>query len=69
LRDSIAFAECTRSKSSDSISAFLLKYPESYLYNSALKTYDDFEYQEITPQKTIPQLQYFISRYKKQSYH
>lgn len=50
-------------QSSDSMSQFLLNYPQSNLLGKAQKAFYDFQYIENTPQKTFTQLQLFIKHY------
>lgn len=68
LRDQIVFQQIQSTHSSDSVREFLLKYPQSSFYPKALKLYDDFEYEEETPQKTLQQLQVFIKRFQKNTH-
>ncbi len=62
-RDAMALENATFSKSSDSITQFLLKYPESMLYQQAQLSFYDFQYNENVPHKTIYELEAFIKKY------
>jgi hypothetical protein len=62
-RDGVYFANALATQSSDSIQHFLLRFPQSSLYSKAKKLFDDYQYFERTPQKTIRQYQLFIKQY------
>jgi hypothetical protein len=62
-RDAILLENFTKHQSSDSITEFLLKHPESVLYKQGQQTFYDFQYKEKTPNKTLQELQVFIKKY------
>lgn len=63
LRDQLDLKRYTASLSSDSMTVFLLAHPESDLYNSAKKSYYDFQYAEQTRNLSAAEYKYFISHY------
>lgn len=62
-RDALILDEYSASKSSDSITQFLLSYPESILFQRAKIMFYDFQYNENIPTKSITELQRFIKKY------
>lgn len=61
-RDAMQLTKALSSQSSDSITRFLLQYPQSALYVKATKLFYDYQYFEKTPDKTINQYQLFIKQ-------
>ena len=68
LRDSIAYDYFSIYKSSDSIVSFLLKYPQTYLYNKAKYYFYNLQYHEKAPSLTEKQLKLFIRNYPNNPY-
>lgn len=62
-RDAILLESATKYQSSDSITEFLLKHPESILYKLGQQTFYDFQYKEKTPTKSLQELQLFIKQH------
>lgn len=63
-RDQLILNSAIKTVSSEAINQFLLSYPQSQLYKTAQQYYYEFQYQEIAPEKTIHQLQLFISKHQ-----
>lgn len=62
-RDAILLENATKHQSSDSITEFLIKHPESVLYKQGQQLFYDFQYKEKTPTKSLYELQVFIKQY------
>jgi hypothetical protein len=64
-RDEILLATASSWQSSDSLRAFMLNHPESYMYQKAQGMFYDFEFAENTKHKTRAQLEYFLIHFPK----
>ncbi len=62
-RDGLKLAGALGSQSSDSVTLFLLQYPQSVLYAKAKKLFYDYQYNEQTTHKSIYQYQLFIKHF------
>jgi len=62
-RDAILLENAIKYQSSDSVSQFLQKHPESILYQQGQQTFYDFQYKEKTPNKSLYELQVFIKNH------
>ena len=62
-RDGLKLAGALGTQSSDSITQFLLQYPQSSLYAKAKKLFYDYQYNEQTTHKSIYQYQLFIKQF------
>ena len=62
-RDSLQLTKALAAQSSDSVTHFLLKYPQSCLYQKAKKLYYDYQFSETTSNKSIQQYQLFIKKF------
>ncbi len=63
LRDELYLGNFISSESSDSVTVFLLNYPESALYQKAKRVFYDYQYFENTTQNTAFQYKQFITSY------
>ena len=64
-RDGLQLTKAIASQSSEQITQFLLKYPQSHLYQKAQKLFFDFQYTEQTTDQSIRQYQVFIKQFPK----
>ncbi|MES2761142.1 MAG: WG repeat-containing protein [Bacteroidota bacterium] len=62
-RDGIYLSNALATQSSDSMTQFLLRFPQSSLFPKAKKLFYDYQYFERVPQKNINQYQLFIKQY------
>ena len=62
-RDASQLSKALATQSSDSITKFLLKYPQSYLYQKAKKLFYDYQFTESTRDKSFQQYQLFIKNF------
>jgi hypothetical protein len=62
-RDGIQLSNALASQSSDSVTKFLLQYPQSSLYQKAKKLFYDYEYTEQTKGKSIYEYERFLKHY------
>lgn len=68
IRDEFYFNQAATSHRSDSIFAFLFRFPESTLYHHAYNTYEYYVYKEQVKHFTESELKHFILSFKKNSY-
>lgn len=64
-RDQIELTSTLSHQSSDSITLYLARFPESTLYQKAKKIFYDFEYNEKTKNKTIQEYKQFLIKNNK----
>jgi hypothetical protein len=62
-RDALQLSRALATQSSDSVAQFLLKYPQSYLYQKAKKLFFDYQFTESTQDKSVQQYQLFIKNF------
>ena len=63
IRDAILLENLTKYQSSDSITEFLIRHPETVLYKQGQQTFYDLQYKEKTPTKSFNELKEFITKY------
>lgn len=67
-RDSIDFENYKFYESSDSVMAFMHKYPQSIYNSKAKELFDDLQYREVVPTNAMAQLKLFIKNYSSNSH-